>query len=213
MAKTAAEEEKLKKMDEKAKANAEKLQRREIELTEQVEQQRQALLDCDQTNADEKARMQELLEKKEQELQNTKHAQETQAEEQTIIVDSLKEQEEKKANQEAEGARLAEQEESLRKTRDELLKSDKDEKEEKEEDDDSDEELDSDDLGGIIDEMANRPDETVDVELDPNKDTVVLMARYNKETGQFEIDTRTIDDSYNVRTEIGRFNSGDFQAE
>ena len=82
-------------------------------------------------------------------------------------------------------------------------------KENKEDDKDSDEEDDEFDFGGIIDEMANRPEKDVEIDFGNNK-TVVFMARVDKD-GNVQIEQKTMGKGSGIEKEISDYGMGNLE--
>ena len=184
----------------------EKLLKKEAELKAQIATQKEAVNTCDKESVEEKKLLQEALTKREEELAQAKAATEAAQQDKRVIDEDLAKSQETVADQEAESEDLSRKEERLNRARKELEKSAKPDKEEK----GGDEEDDEFDFGGIINEMANRPEKDVEIDFGNNK-TVVLMARVDKD-GNVQIEQRNIGKGSGIEKEISDYGMGNLEA-
>lgn len=203
MAKTSAAIEEKRKQEEKAKQDVERLQKELQEEKEKLESQRKATQGCDQKNTESVKQMQELLDKKEAEVKAIEMALAYKDEDRKTIAASLDESEQQKAEQEAEGDRLAREEANLEQAKNERIAL-----ESKYEDEDDGEEEEDIDLGSIIDEMGEKPGTDVELEFPEGQREMVIYAAYDPNTKQVSIEHRILGSQGKIEDVISNYGIG-----
>lgn len=203
MAKTSAAIEEKRKQEEKAKQDVERLQKELQEEKEKLESQRKATQGCDQKNTESVKQMQELLDKKEAEVKAIEMALAHKDEDRKTIAASLDESEQQKAEQEAEGDRLAREEANLEQAKNERIAL-----ESKDEDEDDGEEEEDIDLGSIIDEMGEKPGTDVELEFPEGQREMVIYAAYDPNTKQVSIEHRILGSQGKIEDVISNYGIG-----